>query len=447
MIPGRGTLLMYGASGFPLALLGLPLYIYLPTYYAEDLGLGLAATGGILLLVRLFDLLTDPLIGHLSDRLNWHRSRRRSSMWLGMPLLLLGAAMLLQPAAGAGSGYLLGWSLLTFLGWTLIAIPHTAWGAEIASDPHQRSRLSVAREGFVIVGTLTALALPFLAGTTGTTGETLSILATVLLISLPITLVLTLFVPERPPRPAHTAQHNGLQALYHNRPLRRLLLGYFLNNLANALPATLFLLFVNHRLQAPEWTGTLLLVYFASGVLALPLWLALARRRGKVYAWSLSMTLASVAFLAVPLLGPGDIQLFLLVCLISGLSLGADTALPASLQADVGDIDHRLSGRQRTGLLYGLWGVITKLALALAVGIAFPLLELAGFEAGSPPADSALLALSLLYGLVPVVLKLGCLILLRGFTLEGERNETLPHSTAVATANDPAHKRMQLNES
>lgn len=431
----RGKLLLYGANGFPLALLGLPLYVYLPTFYAVEMGLGLAVTGGILLLVRLFDLISDPLIGLFSDRLAHFGNPRRLAMWLGAPLLLLGVEMLFRPAASVGSGYLLMWSMLTFLGWTLVTIPYTAWGAELSPSIHQRSRVAASREGFVILGTTTVLLVPLLPGIVPEQRDMLALLATLVWISLPLTLLLCSLLSERVTDAGRQNWREGLTALYRNQPLQRLLSIYLLNNIANALPATLFLLFVTHRLQTPEWIAPLLGVYFLSGLLGLPLWLAIARRRGKQFAWGLSMLLASIAFTGVPLLGPGDTTAFLLICLVSGLSLGADMALPASIQADVLDLDRQLSGSQRAGLLFGIWGMLTKLSLALAVGIAFPLLALTGFDsspAASPPA--ALMTLSLLYGVLPILLKLGALKLLRGFnlTLRGESHETLPAAASAA---------------
>jgi Na+/melibiose symporter-like transporter len=210
----------------------------------------------------------------------------------------------------------------------------------------------------------------------------------------------------------------GLTLLRANRPFLRLLLAYLLNGIANGLPATLFLLFVGHVLEATEASGWLLLLYFAAGIAGLPLWLRLARRIGKHRAWSLSMLWAALVFAWVPLLGNGDVAAFAFICVLSGLSLGVDMALPASMQADVVDVDRARGGGERAGLFFGLWGMTTKLALALAVGLAFPLLDVTGFDAEGGNSPEALTTLALLYALVPVGIKLLAVGLIWRFPLD-----------------------------
>jgi Na+/melibiose symporter-like transporter len=175
---------------------------------------------------------------------------------------------------------------------------------------------------------------------------------------------------------------------------------------ANALPATLFILFVTHVLQAPEQAEMVLMVYFLSGILGLPLWLALARRTDKSRAWALALSLSVLGFVWVPLLGAGDLHGFMAICVVSGLALGANVALPTSMQADIAQqMQHQ--GNPNTGLLFGIWSLLTKLALALAVGIAFPVLDWVGFAQAAPTQTPAtLLTLALLYAGLPVLLKI-----------------------------------------
>jgi len=188
--------------------------------------------------------------------------------------------------------------------------------------------------------------------------------------------------------------------------------------MANGLPATLFILFVTHVLQIPERVGPLLLVYFLAGVVAIPFWLWLSYQLGKHRAWSCSMIWACLAFVWVPLLGPGDFWPFLIICTLSGLSLGADLALPSSIQADVVDLDWLESGRRRTGLFFAVWGMATKVSLALAVGFAFPVLDWLGFSADGDNSPRALLGLAALYGLVPVLIKFGAIALVWNFPID-----------------------------
>ena len=130
------------------------------------------------------------------------------------------------------------------------------------------------------------------------------------------------------------------------------------------------------------------------------------------------MIINCVFFAAVPLLGAGDAMLFLVICVLTGLCLGADLTLPASIQADVVDVDTAAGGERRTGLYFAFWCMATKLALALAVGVAFPALDLAGFDTDGGNTTWALLSLALLYGGAPILFKLGAIGLMWRFPLD-----------------------------
>ncbi|MEN2979261.1 MFS transporter [Tistrella bauzanensis] len=169
----------------------------------------------------------------------------------------------------------------------------------------------------------------------------------------------------------------------------------------------------------------MLFVYFAAGILGAPGWLWLSTRIGKHRAWSLAMLLAATGFLPAALLGTGDLPVFLAICIVTGLTLGADLALPNAMQADVIDLDRLDSGRERAGLFFALWGFATKASLALGVGLAFPLLEAAGFNPAISTAPAAagatvpgLWALALIYGALPVPFKILAVILVRRFPLD-----------------------------
>ncbi len=419
-------LLAYGLPGLPLAALLLPLFVYLPTFYAENLGLGLGLVGSVLLIARLSDVVTDPLVGYLSDRFGWPLGRRRSWMLFGVPLLLVAAHRLFLPPGEVTAAYLLFWTVAAYLGATMVQLPYSAWGAEISDDYHERSRISGAREGFVVVGTLLAAGLPALLAADLKTA--MAVIGWGLVAVLPIAVALALkTVPEeRFQRSRRIGWRQGTAVLYRNRPFRRLLTAYFLNSIANGLPATLFLLYVTHVLEKPSWSGLLLFVYFACGVAAIPLWLRLSTRWGKHQAWIAAMLLASAVFALVPLLGPGDHWWFLAVCVVTGIGLGADLTLPASMQADVVDLDTLKSGQRRTGIFFALWGIATKLALALAVGLAFPLLELAGYQAKVPAQpEAALLALVLLYSLVPALFKLAAIALFLRYPITAAQQQRI----------------------
>ena len=436
--PGRigwRVLLGYGTLALPLAALNLPLYVYLPTFYSAELGLNLAAVGGVLLLARLFDTVIDPLMGELSDRLATPLGHRRPWLILATPLLLYASWKLFVPQGAIGPLYLLTWSCIGYIAWTVMLLAYAAWGAELSDGYDERSKVTAVREGFVIAGILLAASLPALAGAKPESREALGLVFQLMLVLLPITLVLLLVtVRERPAgRQASLPFTAGLRLAWANAPFRRLIAAFFLNGIANGLPATLFILFVRHVIGPTTDAGPLLLLYFVSGMLAVPFWLWLSYRLGKHRTWSLAMLWACAIFVWVPFLGEGDVLAFAVICALSGASLGADLAIPASMQADVLDLDQVASGRRRTAFFFALWSMAGKLALAFAVGIAFPVLGALGFATDGPNTAGALIGLKLLYALLPVLFKLAATALVWRFELDALRQKTLRAQIETAT--------------
>jgi Na+/melibiose symporter-like transporter len=143
--------------------------------------------------------------------------------------------------------------------------------------------------------------------------------------------------------------------------------------------------------------------YFAAGALSMPLWVRAVARIGLARAWLAGMALAVAAFVWAAALGAGDTLAFVAVCVASGVALGADLALPGALLAGV--IQRAGHGGRLEGAYFGWWNFATKLNLALAAGIALPLLAAFGYAPGSRDAE-ALTALTLAYCLLPCVLKL-----------------------------------------
>jgi len=402
----KSTLFSYAATAIPLAMLGLPLYIYLPSFYAQNIGLSVTAVGLILFVSRLTDVVTDPLVGLYSDRFQSKHGKRKPFMLVGALVLLLSFYALIHPPAWHSELWLLGFSMLVYLGWSIISIPYLAWSAEITPIYHEKTRLSAARELFTIVGALSALLIPYLYGVSEDADKSLDILYVAFVIALFVLLPLTLInTKEATQMPAQQMTLAKIKTLWQKIPsLARLQSAFMLNSLANALPATLFLFYVELVLQEASKTGPLLLLYFFSGIIGLPFWTVLAKKIGKRKSWQASMLLASTAFAFVPFLGAGDLLWFGLITFVSGLSLGADMALPSSMQADV--VQKVQSQKSAyAGLLFGIWAMLTKFALALAVGLGFVILGAVGFVPQAPT-PLALITLSLLYGAAPVLFKM-----------------------------------------
>ncbi len=402
---GAWQLFAYGLLGLPLAMAALPLYVHLPKFYGDDLGMSLTLVGGILLAARLVDAVQDPLLGYFSDR----AAGRKHFVAAALPLLAGGMLGLFNPpelSPAALAWWLLACLVVVYLGFSMASISYQAWGAQLSDDRSERTRITASRETFTLVGVVSAAALPALLGSGG--AQQLSRFAALFVLLLGVCAWVTLAcAPERASAVSAGRRAGGMMAALlqplANAAFRRLLLVFVLNGIASAIPATLVMFFMADVLQLGERAGLFLALYFISGAAGMPLWVWLARRAGKARAWLAGMLLSIAAFVWAYGLGAGDAAAFAAVCVMSGVALGADLALPPSLLADVMDEDREAALTRSEGAYFGLWNLVTKLNLALAAGISLPLLGAMGYV---PGAAGGAAALSLAYCLVPCALKL-----------------------------------------
>ena len=402
----------YGLLGMPLAMAALPLYVHLPKFYGDHLGVSLTALGIVLLLLRLGDGILDPLLGAWSDR----APSRKRLIAIAAPVLAAGMVALFAPPAASQTA-LLAWlsaSLaLVYVAFSLATINHGAWGAELSRDPVERTRITAVRESLALVGVVIASVAPaYLGGAAGEDAGLARFAWIFAIASLACAAITLAFAPAGARVPAARAPVFAQMAAPLSDPsFRRLLAVFMANGIASAIPATLVLFFIADVLQAEARQGLFLALYFIAGAAGMPLWVRLSARVGKVRAWQVAMAVAVAAFVWAATLREGDVAAFAIICVASGLALGADLALPPSLLADVID---RGGKTRATGAYFGLWTLATKLNLALAAGIALPLLGLFGYAPGSRD-PAAVSALALVYAAVPSALKIGAAVALARF--------------------------------
>jgi len=425
------TSVFYALPAMAAAVPTIPAYVLLPSYYGDDLGLGLTVTGVVLLLVRVIDMLTDPVVGWLSDK------TRNRKIWTGVGAVIAGVGLwsLFTPPSQPDALYLLIWASVLFLGWTMFQVPYLAWGADLSGDYKKRTSLTALREGAGLIGIVLAGAIPVLINAPDRAAE----IQTLAIVTLTLGAVFVTLLIWQVPDPV--AQHKrtksasagmgmgsgsflktlrlGVRSLRDNGLFMRLLSAWMINGLAAGLPAVCFPLFVRYYLELDQDSeNILILLYFAAAIIAIPLWVVTAGRIGKHRVWCLAMVMAIVAFAFVPILDTGDFAAFAIICLVTGAALGADLALPPAIQADVDDWDRYRFGVRRTALLFALWNMTNKLAMALAAGIALPILGAFGLTEDGNEKTGALVVLVLIYAVIPIVLKAGAIGMMWRFPLD-----------------------------
>lgn len=380
-----------------LAAAGIPLYIHLPRFASVELGIGLGAIGTILLLIRLVDVVQDPLIGWAIDR--WPQAQGTFAALAAFGLAV-GFPLLFSLKTGPSVTFaLIAILILLFSAYSLGMILLYGRSATLAKTPDPEELLTLAawREAGMLAGVVIAAIAPAVCVALGAPGQGYAAYG-YFLGGLAVAIFFAVFpIWQRAPITGHALSLSGLS----NAGAIRLLLLALVNSLPVAITSTLFLFFVEDRLQLAGKAGPLLILFFLSAGLSVPLWTRLVRRVGMRSTLLIAMPLSILGFVGAAFLAAGNLMGFALICIASGAALGADmVVLPAMFSVAL----------TRAGLnastAFGIWSFAGKAGLALAAFIVLPVLERSGFTPGQSNSVDALATLNISYAIIPCILKL-----------------------------------------
>jgi len=392
----------------PIQMAGIPVAAFIPNYYGQDLGLSLTAVGTIWLLTRMFDAVSDPLIGWLSDRTHTRWGRRRIWMLASVPIMMLAIYKLFMPSGEVTELYLLGWLVALWTGWTMLFIPYYAWAAELSSDYNERTRITGWRAWLGMAANVFSKLVPVLViffFDYGGTEETLILIGTMTLVLLPLTVCLTVFnVPEsRNYKPTAIPLLPGLKLMGANGPFKRLVLAFFVNQLGAAISTALVVFYIRNVLGEAQSSILMLLVYYGFNLMGIPFWIWFTTKVGKHRAWCGALVVFACFQSCYLLLGHGDFYYMLPITACTGFLGGAFYVIPNSMKADVIDVDRLESGEDRAAWYFAVWSFTTKVAMSVGPWIALTMLALVGFDPGATGeiTEEGLLGLKLLFVLGP----------------------------------------------
>ena len=421
----RKTLFFYGLTDLPIAMSLFPVVVFIPRFYASDMGVPLAVVGTILFLVRWTDVVTDPLMGYISDHTRSRFGRRKLWVGLATPLMMLSVFQLFIPEQGQiwlrpvysllveeaqmNWVHLALWNFMLSLAITMMLIPYYAWGSELSTDYHERSKITGSRAVFNSLGSLSSQLIPAMALLLfgiGGSSVVLELVGLTMLVLMPLCVSLTLFnVAEQPYQPRqHVRVLEGLKLMAANGPFKRLVLAFMIGSLGLNVTTPLYLFFIADVLHAEDKAIYMLSIFYTANILAVPLWVAFSKRVGKHRAYLVSFFMLAFAHPCYLLLGPGDFWWMLPITLITGFSAGGFAQmLPNSMKADVIDLDTLETGENRAALFFSAWSFAQKATASFGGAIALFGLSLFGFQAGVPNGSEELFGLRFLFSTAPSV--------------------------------------------
>lgn len=419
----RKSLFFYGLTDLPISLALFPVAVFIPRFYASDMGVPLAVIGTILFLVRWSDVVTDPLMGYISDHTRSRFGRRKLWIALATPLMMLAVYQLFLPDSGMmwlkplyvavvdveHMNWLhLGlWSFVLSLAITMMLIPYYAWGSELSTDYHERSKVTGARAVFNSLGSLSAQLIPAMALLLfglGGSGVVLELVGLTMLVLMPVCVTLTLTNVREPayqPR-SQVSVIDGLKLMLANGPFKRLVLAFMIGSLGLNVTTPLYLFFIADVLQAEDKAIFMLSFFYLSSILAVPFWIWFSKQVGKHRAYLVSFFLLAFAHPCYLLLGPGDFWWMLPMTLTTGFAAGGfSQTLPNSMKADVIDLDTLETGENRAALFFSAWSFAQKATASFGGAIALFGLSLFGFQAGVDNGAEELFGLRFLFSTFP----------------------------------------------
>lgn len=407
--------LAYNAPQLVTAAMAIPLLVHMTKFYVDVVMVPAGVLGLSVAVARAFDAITDPLMGHLSDRTRTRFGRRKP--WIALAALPMAATffLLFTPPEGLTGSAAFGWFATCFTAYflfhTMVSIPYQALGTELTLDPAERARLFGMHSAAIALGTIFASILPSVLEGGGMTDPRARFSSMAVLYAGGIALlfsVLLLVVRERPEfsRKPPNPFIPGVRRAFRNRPFRRLFAALLVYAAPSAIPATMMPFFVSYVIQPDnptQWLGIYLVTYLGVGFAFLPFWVKITHRIGKRNAWRVCGSIGVVGGASLFLVGPGDTQLAFWLYVFVGTQSAFFHFLGPSMLADVVDYDELYTGKRREAQYGAFWTFVPKFIAIPGTAIPFAVMGAAGYVPNQPQSPEVIFTIKALYALVPPV--------------------------------------------
>lgn len=435
--------LAYVAPTLMVAFLNGPIGI-IQGMYAKHFGITLTTIATILLIARLFDAITDPLIGYLSDRHYNKYGSRKAFVVAGGLMVIISSYFLYVPvdpdsideSVTVSPLYFLGCFLVFYLAWTLFEIPHLAWGSELAYSSEDKTKIYSLRTLSVIVGILLFYVVPLLPIFPGNefTPQTLQWSAIIAgLLILPTLYCCVIYAPSKTGHTVGAPKIQQKQQLrqilgefVRNKPFLLFIAALFLYSLGGSgMSFTLLFIFIDAYLGLGSDFALVNLIGLGIGVFMVGVWYRLANRIGKKSVMITGIFLYTLGIGLLAFLQPNNAGFTALAIVITTIHVASASlnAISPSLLADIIDYSTWKFGQDRAATYFAFFALVSKISLALGGAIGMGIAGWYGFNpAATDHSDESIAGLVLATCWIPILLMIISTAIIIRFPITSRRH-------------------------
>ena len=428
-----GTTIAYGMPGLGAGYMYLLMSLYVMKFSTDVLLIAPAVMGVIFSISRIWDAVSDPIAGYLSDRTTFKFGRRRTWMLISFIPISFGFLAVFSPPESMQGQSLDLWMMIAILSFysaiTLLNVPHMALGAELSEDYHERTRLFGVRHiGFTLGSILALVSMSLLISEEnnpdGDVRQLASSLAFYAIGAMSLMIFFAVSKLKENPEFQNRVNKNPFKAfrdVWINPHAKILIIVLFIENLGGAVIGVLTLYVTQYIVEAPAWAPLIIFAYMLPSALSVPLWIPLSRRFGKIRLWVFSLAFTGISFggiFIIPFLDSVSDRLIVMFigAALGGMAAGCGGAIGPSVKGDVIDYDEYLTGERKEGSYFAALNFVFKSATGIMLLVTGFVLQFSGFIPNQPQTMEVKIALISLYGLVPLVFySLGAYLLYKKF--------------------------------
>tara|TARA_B110000014_G_C20101036_1_gene577981 strand:- start:161 stop:1531 length:1371 start_codon:yes stop_codon:yes gene_type:complete len=427
------TSVAYGTPGIGAGYMYLLMSLYVMKFSTDILLIAPAVMGAIFSISRIWDAISDPIAGYLSDRTTFKFGRRRTWMLLSFIPISFGFLAVFSPPDTLEGQSLDLWMMIAIISFysaiTLFNVPHMALGAELSEDYHERTKLFGVRHiGFTLGSILSLVSMSLLISEeSNPDGDVKELASNLAFFAITVMSLMIFFAVSRlkeNPEYQDRVNKNPFKAfrdIWINPHAKILIIVLFIENLGGAVIAVLTLYVTQYVVEAPAWAPVIILAYMLPSALSVPLWIPLSRRFGKINLWVFSLAFTGIAFggiFIIPFLDSVNDRLIVMFlgAGLGGMAAGCGGAIGPSVKGDVIDYDEYLTGERKEGSYFAALNFVFKSASGIMLLVTGFVLQYSGFIPNQPQTLEVKVALISLYGLVPLFFySLGAYLLYKKF--------------------------------